>query len=431
MSKQTYPNYKNTCGWTSLLTPRTPNAALAKDIIVDYAIIGAGFTGIAAAHRLFELDNQAKIALVDASNIDEGSSARNSGFTGAEIIPRNVKPKSAAKAMKQTHLMRESFNWLLEIIKSHGIDCDMHHVGTIRGAATDKGEASLRKVLEIAKANEITHRVLTRKDMQEHTGSDYYQFGLHFDYGHLLQPAALMRGLIDSLPQDIALYENTPVTKLSRDGDAWVLISPNGTLRAKNVILANNAFIPHLGYLKLRMTIIYTYATLTRPLTKSEQAQVGRNANWGLLPSHRLGSTIRRIEGDRIMVRSQYSHGIELDNQKMAEDLHHSMTRRWPKLSHVDFDYIWGGTTSFTMNGAPWWGKITDGLYASAGCNGSGIAKGTMLGRNLADLICNNGDPNRVPNAMGTASIIAPEPFRSIGFKIMSTLGKREAGREI
>ena len=82
------------------------------------------------------------------------------------------------------------------------------------------------------------------------------------------------------------------------------------------------------------------------------------------------------------------------------------------------------------MNGSPWWGRISEGLYASGGCNGSGITKGTALGRRLAELIRGVGDPGEVPEIMGVANWIAPEPFRSIGFHIVSKLESRKAGLE-
>ena len=131
------------------------------------------------------------------------------------------------------------------------------------------------------------------------------------------------------------------------------------------------------------------------------------------------------------MVRSLYAPETEIDQAEAVAKLHARFARRWPDLSHVGFDYVWAGATAFTMNGAPWWGKLDDGLYASGGCNGSGIAKGTMLGRHLADLMLGVGDPNEIPAVMGTASLIAPEPFRSIGFRIVSALESRKAGLDI
>ena len=50
--------------------------------------------------------------------------------------------------------------------------------------------------------------------------------------------------------------------------------------------------------------------------------------------------------------------------------------------------------------------------------------------RHLAELMLGIGDPARISNAMGTASLIAPEPFRSIGFQIVSAIESRKAGLE-
>jgi len=413
-----------------MLPLRSPRPALARDITVDYAVIGAGFTGLAAARRLHELDTQANIAVFDATTVGEGASARNSGFTGSEVLPRNATSEGAASAMQQTLLMRGAFQWLTDIIAENGIDCDMQKVGAIRAAATELGEASLRSVLEVARANDIKHSVLSRDNIRERIGSDYYRFGLYISDTYLLQPAALIRGLADALPDAVELYESTPVVRLERDGAGWLLQCPDGLVRARNVVLGNNSFIRKFGYLKLRMATIYTYAAVTRQLNVVEQSHIGKSPAWGLLPSHRLGTTLRRIGEERLMVRSLYALETEVDHAEAVAKLHDRFARRWPELSHVDFEYVWGGTTAFTMNGAPWWGKLDDGLYASGGCNGSGIAKGTMLGKHLAELIRDVGDANKIPAVMGTASLIAPEPFRSIGFQIVSALESRKAGRE-
>lgn len=414
-----------------MLVQRNTRPALTQDATVDYAVIGAGFTGLATARRLHELDDQAKIAVFEATTVGEGASARNSGFTGSEVLPRNTTPAGAAGAMQQTRLMRESFKWLTDTVTDNNIDCDMQKVGAIRASATEAGEASLCNVVKVARAIDIKHRVLSRGDINERIGSDYYRFGLYLGDTYLLQPAALIRGLADALPDSVALYESSPVLRLERDGVGWLLHCPGGLVRARNVVLANNSFIRKFGYLKLRMATIYTYAAVTRPLSPAEQTNVGQSPAWGLLPSHRLGTTLRRVGQDRLMVRSLYAFETEVEQPEVVEKLHDRFERRWPKLSHVDFDLVWGGNTAFTMNGAPWWGKLSDGLFASGGCNGSGIAKGTMLGRHLADLIRGVGDPNKIPAVMGTANLFVPEPFRSIGFRIVSALESRIAGLEV
>ena len=50
---------------------------------VDFAIIGGGFAGMAAARRLKQLAPTARIALVEAGHIAQGASGRNSGAPGS------------------------------------------------------------------------------------------------------------------------------------------------------------------------------------------------------------------------------------------------------------------------------------------------------------------------------------------------------------
>lgn len=429
MTKLTYPDYSNLCGWNALLPSRSPRPALKQDTTVDLAVVGAGFTGLAIARRYSELDPQARVAVLEATTVGEGSSARNSGFTGAEVLPRNASIEMAEKARVQSAFFKEAFDWLMQIVRENAIECDLQQVGSIRGAATELGEASLRNVLEVARVNGIAHTTLSRDDIHRRIGSSYYRFGIHMQDTWLLQPAALMRGLLEALPSPIEVFENTQVLRMHQ-GDGWVLETPAGVVKAKKVALATNGFIRKFGYLKSRMATIYTYAAVTEAIPDNRINELGESPSWGLLPSHRLGTTLRRIGRDRLMVRSLYAHEAELDEHDAKRNLRDRFERRWPGLKDVEFEYLWAGTTAFTMNGAPWWGKIAEDLYASGGCNGSGITKGTMLGRHLAESMLGFGDHTQMVNSMGTASWIAPEPFRSVGFRVISAIESRRAGLE-
>ncbi len=431
MAKLTYPQYTNICGWNGMLPARQPRPALAGDLTVDVAVVGAGYTGFAVARRLQELDPQARIAVIEATTVGEGSSARNSGFSGGHVLPRNATIEMAEKARLQGRFYAEAFDWLMRIVRDNGIECDIQHAGSIRAAATEPGEASLRKVLEVARVNNIAHSILSRDDIHRRIGSPYYRFGIYMKDTILLQPAALIRGLADALPPSISLFENTPVTAI-RKQDGWVLETAGGVVKCKRLALATNGFIPKFGYLKSRMATIYTYAAVTEEIPEARLGEIGESEAWGLLPSHRLGTTLRRIGRNRVMVRSLYAHEAELDQREATAALLSRFKRRWPNLTDIRFEYLWSGTTAFTMNGAPWWGQLDEGLYASGGCNGSGIAKGTMLGRHLAELMLDRGGAHdTMAQSMGRASWIAPEPFRSIGFHVVSALESRKAGLEM
>lgn len=430
MPKATYPQYSTRNGWSAMLPPRAPRPALAQDLTADHVVIGAGYTGVAMARRLAEAEPQARIVLLEADIVGEGSAGRNSGFTAGNVIPASATPEAGARAAAQNALLHGAWAEILRILETHGIDAQIAQSGTLRGAATEAGEAALRQTVANAKAHGYAHEVLDRAEITRRTGADYYRFGMWSPDSRLLQPAALIRGLADSLPENVTLYEQTPVLKITREGAVWRLETAQGILRAPKVGFATNAFVRAFGHLKLRMAAIQTYAAVTAPVAEADLHHLGQDADWGLLPCHRLGSTLRRIGRDRLMVRSLYALENEVPQAQATASLRARFERRWPGLKHVPFEFLWGGTTAFTMNGAPWWGQLDEGLYASGGCNGAGIAKGTMLGSHLADLVLGRGDHAGIRAKFGSASLIAPEPFRSIGFHVVSALESRKAGLE-
>lgn len=429
MREQTFPSYSDRCGWNALLPARLPRAPARGRIDARYAIVGAGFTGLAAARRLSEIDPSADIVVLEATSVGEGSSARNSGFLAPTDIAAGADPASVAANDARNRYGNEGFAWLTDLIARYGIACDLHQSGRIKAAATARGEAVVREFLAVVKALSIQHVLLDKAALRERIGTDYYRIGLFTEGGHLVQPAALIRGLAEALPPAVQLFENSPVIGLGRQGK-WRLDTPQAQIFADTVIMATNAAIKSFGYLRSRLVTIYTYAALTQPLKPAESANLGTMQSWGLLPAHRLGSTVRRVGADRLLVRSLYAYENAIAPAAAREALLARFRRRYPDLGSVDFDFAWGGTTALTMNGAPYWGEVDDRLYASAGCNGAGIVKGTVLGKRLAEHILGSGDAEDVRRVYGTANWIAPEPFRRLGFEVVSAVERRKAGLE-
>lgn len=428
MPRPPFPDYPDRCGWNAMLPPRSPRPAAQGDQRADFAVVGAGFTGLAAARRLADLHPQARIAVLEATEVGEGSSGRNSGFASPTDIPGGTSPAALASAAAQDRLGEEGFAWLVELMQRHGIDCGLHLSGRIKGAATERGEAVVRGMLATVQALGLPHALLGPAEMEQRIGTRYYRLALFTEGGYLLDPAALIRGLADSLPENVALHEASPVRALRRDGALWRLETGDATVTAPVVVMATNAAVKHFGHLRDRIVTIYTYAGISAPVP--DGAAFGTLPSWGLLACHRLGTTVRRVGPDRLMVRSLYAYERGLPEARVRDELRRRFHRRYPALSAIDLEHVWGGTTALTMNGAPWWGELDRNLYGFAGCNGSGIVKGTVLGKRLAERIAGHDTSAEIQAAFGTASWVAPEPFRTIGFHAISAIERRRAGAE-
>lgn len=429
MKRPSFPAYPDRSGFNALLPPRAACAEAKGDISADHVIVGAGYTGLAAARRLAEIQPQARIMVIEATEIGEGSSGRNSGFASPRDLPAGPNTADLQHAEALNRFTEEGWAWLMAPIEQNGIDCGLQRSGRIKAAATDLGAKQVRALGAAVKAAGLPHQLWDRNALQERIGTSYYQCALYTEEGYLLDPAALIRGLADTLPANIALHENTPLLSMQRR-DKWYLETPLACITAPSVIMATNAAIRHFGRLRDRLVTMYTYAALSEPLNAKDALHLGSMPVWGLLPSHRLGTTVRRVGPDRLLVRSMYAHERPVTASRVRETLLSCFQRRYPGLAHNGLDQVWGGTTALTMNGAPWWGQVEEGLYTSAGCNGAGIVKGSILGKRLAELALGHCKENEVRATWGLANWVAPEPFRSIGFNVIAARERRLAGLE-
>jgi glycine/D-amino acid oxidase-like deaminating enzyme len=432
---RSYPRYHEPCGWQSLLVRRCPEPALVGATECDLAVIGAGYTGLAAARTWASARPQDRVAVLDASVIGEGSPGRNSGFMLEIALADDADAAAVDRMARCNQLLRETMETLRNLVQEHRIPCQLERAGTYRGAATARGVAYLERYRAFLDAAGLSYERLDTQALAARLGTRYYRYGLYSPDCSLVQPAALIRGLADALPDNVRLYEETPALALTRGAEGWELECPKGRVHARRVLLANNAFARELGTgLRSRLVAMYTYAGLTPPLPDSELAELGSVASWGLLPAHRLGTTLRRTADGRLMVRSFYGYEREERNERVAARLEDCLLRRFPQLARrapaaPRFEHVWGGSTGFTYNGAPAWGEIAPGLTVSAGCNGGGVVKGTLLGTLLARKALGEPVPD-VPALFGSASWMPPEPVRRLGFAMISRASRRAAGLE-
>jgi glycine/D-amino acid oxidase-like deaminating enzyme len=206
----------------------------------------------------------------------------------------------------------------------------------------------------------------------------------------LVQPAALVRGLAATLPENVEGSEEAPVHEL-RLSDGLHVKSHAGSVSAKGIVLATNGLVPAFGFLKRRVVPVLTFASLTRPLREDEEAALGGNREWGLVPGNPMGTTVRRGCQGRILIRNTvfYTPRLQIHQQQRRKVLQNHMDSfraRFPALHDVKLEYTWGGLVGVSINDAQFFGRVAPGVFASAGYNGVGLAMGTISGRLLADL---------------------------------------------
>lgn len=265
-----------TCGWYHLSQPRTPRPAHSGNTQARWVIVGAGFTGLAAARQLATNFPHDEVVLVEAQEVGFGTSGRNAGF--AIDLPHDIGAEDyigdidIAKTVLKLNLGGQSY--LKELIERYAIECQFRHCGKYQAAVEDRGIAVLDAYRRGLDKLGQPYEVIEGRDLPGHIGTHFYRKGLFTPGTALLQPSALVKGLADSLPSNVSLYEHTPITDVEY-GDKVVLRHAKGSITADKLVLTTNAFGMSFGFLKGRMLPVFTYGSITRPLTAEEQARLG------------------------------------------------------------------------------------------------------------------------------------------------------------
>ena len=210
-------------------------------------IVGAGYTGLAAAWRWATLRPDDSVVVLDAATVGEGSPGRNSGFMLEIALADDADAQAVARMNAMNALCRDTMGELAALVVDHQIPCDLTHRGTYRAAATARGLASLAAYEAFLKAAQLPYERLSGADLTARLGTAYYQGGLYSPDCYLVQPAALIRGLAEALPPSVQLFENSPVLALKKGAGGWSLHTPEGEARAPTVLLANNGYAARLA----------------------------------------------------------------------------------------------------------------------------------------------------------------------------------------
>lgn len=428
------------CGWYETLPPAPPSTPLRGTVQADWVVLGAGYAGLAAARRLAELQPDASIALIDAKRVGFGAAGRNSGFM--VDLPHDLTSHSYTSSQEADHkiirLSRGAIDYTREIVQRHGIECDWREQGKLHGAANERGSHALEEFAKGLSVLGEPYRLLNAKEMKAVTGSDFYQAGLHAPGAVLVQPAALSRGLGQSLPANVRLFEESPVLDI-KVGKPHVLTTAQGSIKAPRMVLANNAYASNFGQLGLkgRLLPVYTYASMTRQLTPEELARLGGEESWGLIPADPLGSTVRRLANGRICVRNSFTYNPEVHAsastlQRVLKAHRKSFERRFPMLPEVDFEYTWGGALCISRNNGSEFGEIAPEVFSAVCCNGLGLTRSTISGKLIADYALGvDSDLLNIMLEQPKPSRNPPEPLLGLGVRSSIAWKEWTAGVEL
>ena len=428
----------STCSWINDLTSRTNIKSLESNEDSEWLIIGAGYTGLSAARKLAQLYPYQKIIIIDAQLAGEGASSRNSGYlVDTTLNDGFTSNKDLENYKKKTDIYNLGINAVKKFINDYQVDCEWNDCGKYFASSKKEDEKTLINFSETLKKLDFKHNLLSNNELSKRLGTNFYNVALHTKGGVLLHPGKLVRAMIDVLPKNVCLYENSSLLSWGKTKDIISCEFKNGKINTKKIIFATNGFLKSLGIKSNYNFPITLTASMTRPLTEDEFKSIGQPKEWGVLPVRPMGATIRMTKDKRILIRNTAEvHNpfrmSKFDLQKRSINQKIGIKRRFPQLPDDIIQSSWSGVVSRTRNSSQIFEKIDNNVFAAGCYNGSGIGVGTLFGEQIAIKASEeNSKEIETIEARNKPTWLPPQPFLNLGVKTRLVYERLRARSEI
>ena len=378
------------CTWINELNPRTNIQTLSKDLECEWLIVGAGYTGLSAARKLAEIYPNKTITLIDAQLAGEGASSRNSGYlVDTTLNDGFTSDRDLENYKKKTDIYKLGIEAVKKFIQEYQVDCDFNECGKYYASSKIDDQKILENFSKVLSKLNYENHLLFKDDLKKQLGTNFYNVGLYTKGGILLNPGKLVRAMINALPNNVNLLENSFLINWKINNSKIICEFEKGTIKSKKIIFATNGFLKSLGIKKSYNFPLTLTASMTRPLTDKEHSDIGSPNEWGVLPVRPMGATVRMTKDKRILIRNTAELSnpfkmskIKLDKKAAIQKI--GIKKRFPQLPDNIIESTWSGVVSRTRNSSQIFEKLDDNVFVAGCYNGSGIGVGTLFGEQIA-----------------------------------------------
>ncbi|WP_029003623.1 NAD(P)/FAD-dependent oxidoreductase [Azorhizobium doebereinerae] len=362
---------------------------LTADTRADVAIVGGGYTGLAAA--LFLAQMGLDVVLLEAGRVGSGASGRN----GGQIHSGHRRDQAYLEAhvgrddaRKLWDLAEDAKVLLRHLIATQDIDCDLRggliHAAHKPDLAADD-QAYARHLRDAYGYEDIAP--LSREELRSLLASDAYHGGTFDKGGGHLHPLKLAFGLARAAQKAGArLFEGTRAVAITQEtGGVRISTAAGPVVRADRLLECGDGLMDGLDRrVDTHVMPIANYIAATAPLG-ARAAELIRND--AAVSDTRFVVNYFRLSPDRRLLfggGESYRRTLRRDVTGFVRPY---MLRIFPQLADIPLDYGWGGILGLTMSRNPFVRRLSDRVLVAAGYSGQGVLLAPLFGQILAEAV--------------------------------------------
>jgi glycine/D-amino acid oxidase-like deaminating enzyme len=412
--------------WWRQEAPSDPPAPpLEGGVDADVAIVGGGYTGLWTALTLRRREPSLRVVLVEAETCGAGPSGRNGGFLHGYWSQLTRLRASVGDDAALT--VARAAEGAVAAVHGLGEDVWLRRAGMLQVSTTPAQDAALDDALDAAHALGVQEEAvpLSADELARHCRSPRFRRGVFFRDGATVQPARLARALRrTALAAGVVLHERSHATDI-RPG---LVVTSGGRVRAREVVLATNAWMTRRRPMSRRLTNFGSYVVLTEAIPELLE-RISWTGGEAICDGRMFLHYFRTTEDGRVLMGSgsgPIGFGGRLDERFTSDRASVSraeaaLRRLLPDLAGARVEHAWGGPIDVSADALPFFGTVpeqtgNERIHYGVGYSGNGVGPSWLGGQILASLALGADDEwARLPLVGRWIPPLPPEPFRRIG----------------
>jgi gamma-glutamylputrescine oxidase len=367
---------------------------LRIDRETEIVVIGGGMAGLTAAQAFAQKGK--KVILLEAYFCGGGASGKSSGFitpNGEIGLSEFVRRYGAEGGLAIWNLLeKRGMEHIRKNILDYTIECDYIPEDSLEVASTEKDLTTILKEAEYLERFGFETRFTKKEDIPLYLGTKRYfggvTYGKNFGINAYKYCQAMKNVLIK---QGVEIYEETPVLSLQDH----LVTSLHATVKAENIIVCADRFIPSLGKLTKEIYHVQNFLLASQALTDEEIHKIFPQ-NKLMVWDTELIYNFYRITGNRLLLGGGsswkvYNTNASYHSEFMYKKLTGYASDTFPDVK-MQFEQLWPGLIGISKDIAPVVGQDKDikSIYYIGAPAGLTVA--AMLGNYSADHIIDGAD---------------------------------------
>ena len=362
----------------------------------DVIIIGAGIVGINAAIHLKKSDPTKKILVLERGILPAGASTKNAGFACFGSLSEIVDDLESITEEEVVKLIEMRWNGL-QLLRTTLSDEQLEYeqFGSFE-VFTDEQQGLYEKSIAILdRFNAHLEKMTQCKSVFSTADHRISEFGLH-GVKHLILNTAegqintgkMMNSLLQlARSMDINILHGVEVDSfLSNEKNVFVSTKSLGEISCSQLLIATNGFakqlLPNIDVQPGRAQVL-----ITSPIPDLK-IKGCFHMDQGYYYFRNVGNRVLFGGGRNIdkVAETTYSHQTtDIIQQKLEMYLKETI------LPGIDFtiEQRWAGTLGLGKTRLPIVEKLEDRVYCAVRMGGMGVAIGSLVGKNVAELMSN------------------------------------------